>query len=77
MAAALAGARYGVKIRLPHAAVMTFLFRRDLNVRQKLTAIWRATVEHARRLGSFALIYKAMLVLGKAAASSQAHYYYT
>ena len=29
-AALIGGARYGAKIRLPHALVMTFLFRRDL-----------------------------------------------
>lgn len=60
--ALVSGARYGVKIRLPHAFVMTFMFRRDLSTRGKLKAILRAVSEHARTLGSFALVYKTVLV---------------
>lgn len=65
VAAAVAGARYGVKIRLPHALIMTFMFRRDLSVHDKLRVVIRAVLEHARSLGSFALVYKACLLLLK------------
>lgn len=66
VAAALAGARYGIKIRLPHALVMTFMFRRDLDTLAKLRVVWRAVTEHARSLGSFAFLYKACLLVLKA-----------
>jgi peroxisomal membrane protein 4 len=52
------GLRYGIKIRLPHAFVMTALFRRDLSSEQKLRTIWNLTREHALNLASFATIYK-------------------
>eukprot|EP00977_Amphora_coffeiformis_P001085 scaffold223_cov145-Amphora_coffeaeformis.AAC.9 len=65
VAALVSGVRYGIKIRLPHALVMTFMFRRDLSTKGKLRLITDAVLEHARSLGSFALIYKTTLVLLK------------
>ena len=56
------GVKYGVKIRLPHALVMTFMFRRDLSMHGKLRVVVKAVWEHAKSLGSFALIYKASLL---------------
>jgi peroxisomal membrane protein 4 len=58
LAGLLGGARYGVKIRLPHALVMTSLFRKDLTSRGKLRQILRMTLEHASHLAAFATIYK-------------------
>lgn len=66
LAATVAGARYGIKIRLPHALVMTFMFRRDLTTAAKLRVVYKAVAEHARSLGSFAFAYKACLLLLKA-----------
>ena len=65
MAAFRSGCQYGVKIRFPHALVMTFMFRRDLSTRDKLITIARAVFEHAKSLGSFAFLYKSTLVLLK------------
>ena len=64
-AALIGGARYGVKIRLPHALVMTFLFRRDLSHSEKLKSILRLALQHASSLAAFATIYKSILALLK------------
>jgi hypothetical protein len=61
----IGGARYGIKIRLPHALVMTLLFRRDLSAQKKLQSILRLAVEHATNLAAFACIYKSTLALLK------------
>jgi hypothetical protein len=58
----LGGARYGAKIRFPHALVMTFLFRIDLTFRHKLKSIVFLVTEHATNLASFAALYKLILV---------------
>lgn len=58
LGAMIAGARYGIKIRLPHAFVMTFLFKRQLTTQQKLNTIFKLTLEHASNLASFATLYK-------------------
>jgi Peroxisomal membrane protein 24. len=58
IAGLIGGGKYGIKIRLPHAAVMTLLFRGDASVREKLKLILKATWEHSRNLASFAAIYK-------------------
>jgi hypothetical protein len=55
------GAKYGIKIRLPHALLMTFLFRSDLNASQKLKRILKLSLEHAVKLAAFASIYKLMI----------------
>lgn len=61
LTALISAFRYGLKIRLPHALVMTFMFRRDLSTQGKLRVILRAVAEHATSLGSFAFIYKVTL----------------
>lgn len=63
----IGGARYGIKIRLPHALVMTMLFRRDLSALKKLQSIMRLVSEHATNLATFACIYKATLAVLKMA----------
>jgi hypothetical protein len=65
LAALIAGARYGIKVRLPHAFVMTFLFRQDLNAKQKLRAMLKLAGEHATNLAAFACIYKSILMTMK------------
>lgn len=57
----IAGARYGIKIRLPHAAVMTVLFRKDMDAKEKLQNVIQLTLEHATNLAAFATIYKTIL----------------
>ncbi|KAF2277419.1 peroxisomal membrane protein 4 [Westerdykella ornata] len=56
------GMVYGAKVRFPHALVMIFLFRSG-TFRQKTLAVLRATKQHARNLGFFALVYKAAMLL--------------
>ena len=63
--ALVGGARYGTKIRLPHAAIMTFLFKRNLSSHQKLHLIFRLVREHASNLAVFAAIYKSLLAILK------------
>lgn len=58
LAAVLGGARYGFKIRVPHALVMTVLFRRDLTSSEKLRSVIKLAMEHAGNLAMFAAIYK-------------------
>jgi hypothetical protein len=61
----LGGVRYGVKIRFPHALIMTFLFRRNLSTRDKLQTVIKLVGEHAANLASFATIYKSILLVLK------------
>jgi len=56
------GMVYGAKVRFPHALVMIFLFRSG-TFRQKILLVLKATRQHARNLGYFALIYKTSLLL--------------
>lgn len=65
LAAVVGGARYGIKIRLPHALVMTLLFRRDLSNKDKVRNVLKLVYEHASGLASFAAIYKTTLALLK------------
>jgi peroxisomal membrane protein 4 len=58
IAALVGGARYGVKVRLPHALVMTVLFRRDLTSKQKIESVLKLAFEHGSNLAAFAAIYK-------------------
>lgn len=62
IAAALGGSRYGIKIRLPHALVMTLLFRRDQSVSKQVATILILTRDHAINLATFAAIYKVQLM---------------
>jgi hypothetical protein len=61
----IGGARYGVKIRLPHALIMTCLFRSDMSASEKLKQIIQLVREHATNLALFATIYKSILLLLK------------
>jgi len=60
--AARNGAVYGAKVRFPHALVMIFLFRSG-TVRSKIALVLKATRTHARNLATFAVIYKAMMLV--------------
>ncbi|RKF61072.1 Peroxisomal membrane protein 4 [Erysiphe neolycopersici] len=62
--AARNGAVYGAKVRFPHALVITLLYRSG-TLREKLSAVLKATRTHATNLASFALIYKLSLLLLK------------
>jgi len=62
LTAALAGIRYGTKIRLPHATVMVLLFAQG-TLRDRIKRIARLTLQHASRLGAFAGLYKALLII--------------
>mmetsp|Transcript_25133 Transcript_25133/g.54187 ORF Transcript_25133/g.54187 Transcript_25133/m.54187 type:complete len:233 (+) Transcript_25133:112-810(+) len=57
----IGGGRYGLKIRVPHAIVMTFLFGSHLSFRKKLKAVAKLAAEHASNLAAFACLYKLML----------------
>jgi peroxisomal membrane protein 4 len=54
------GLVYGVKIRLPHALVMTFLFK-DGSFEDKIKTILRLTRDHAGRLACYVALYKTLL----------------
>ena len=58
IAGTLSGAKYGLKIRLPHATVMTFLFAKQLTFREKFKTIAKLSGEHATNLAVFVAIYK-------------------
>lgn len=58
MTSLVGGARYGLKIRIPHALVMTVLFRRDLTASDKIRSVAKLALEHASKLAAFATIYK-------------------
>jgi len=57
----IGGGRYGLKIRIPHAFVMTFLFGNKLPFRRKLQVIAKLAAEHSINLASFACLYKFLL----------------
>jgi peroxisomal membrane protein 4 len=57
------GLFYGTKIRLPHALVMTLLFRRNADIKKMLDPIAKLTWEHSRNLALFAGFYKMCLAL--------------
>ncbi|KAJ5463305.1 Mitochondrial inner membrane translocase subunit Tim17/Tim22/Tim23/peroxisomal protein PMP24 [Penicillium sp. IBT 31633x] len=56
------GIVYGSKVRFPHALVMIFLFRSG-TIREKTLLVLKATRQHARNLATFAVIYKASMIL--------------
>jgi peroxisomal membrane protein 4 len=67
---AFGGARYGAKIRLPHALVMSLLFggffsttstNKNNDIKCILRRVVQLTVEHASNLAKFAAIYKTVL----------------
>ena len=59
------GLFYGTKIRLPHALVMTLLFRRSNSIRAMADPIARMTWEHSRNLALFAGFYKIALAIAR------------
>lgn len=64
--ACIGGMRYGVKIRFPHALVMTLLFaKKNTTAKQRIMMILSATYEHSKNLATFATIYKSLLLLMK------------
>jgi peroxisomal membrane protein 4 len=84
---AFGGARYGAKIRLPHALVMSLLFggaavattpgKRQLDLESVLRKAVQLTVEHASSLAKFAAMYKTLLfafkLLRRSLSSSSYH----
>ncbi|XP_066278967.1 peroxisomal membrane protein 4-like [Branchiostoma lanceolatum] len=56
------GIVYGVKIRAPHALVMTFLFKEG-SLLEKFKIIAEATHLHARNLAMFVVLYKTLTTL--------------
>ncbi|KAG6832235.1 hypothetical protein H0H92_004200 [Tricholoma furcatifolium] len=64
--AILKGARngfvYGVKVRFPHAVVMSILFGRG-DWQTRLRNIYRATRQHAFNLAKFVTLYKTFLLI--------------
>lgn len=61
------GWNYGTKIRMPHALVMTFLFKPDLSLHNKFRQIMKLSFLHARNLSAFVLLYKLCLSAGTSA----------
>ncbi|CAE7202548.1 hypothetical protein P3342_010878 [Pyrenophora teres f. teres] len=55
------GIVYGCKVRFPHALVMIVLFRSG-TLRSKAHLVYKATRQHARNLGLFALVYKSTMI---------------
>ncbi|KAF9036484.1 peroxisomal membrane protein 4 [Hymenopellis radicata] len=53
---------YGVKVRFPHALVMSILFGRG-DWKTRLRGIFRATKQHSFNLAKFVTIYKTLLLL--------------
>lgn len=64
------GISYGVKIRFPHALVMTFMFA-DGSLQEKLRKIIKLTYTHARNLCVYVTLYKAMLVAMRSVTASK------
>lgn len=56
------GIVYGVKIRFPHALVMTLLFREG-SWKDKANGIYNATFTHASNLAKFVFLYKTLTKL--------------
>jgi hypothetical protein len=70
----IGGARYGIKVRLPHAVIMTSLFRNDLSSSQKINNILQLVMEHATNLAAFAALYKSIVLILKVLSHKYAHY---
>ncbi|KAF2636097.1 mitochondrial carrier [Massarina eburnea CBS 473.64] len=69
------GIVYGAKVRFPHALVMIVLFRSG-SLRSKCWLVFKATQQHARNLGLFALVYKSsMLFLRNASPTGKERQY--
>ena len=59
------GINYGTKIRFPHALVMTFLFKPDMDILSKIRRILKLTFLHARNLAAFVCVYKLVIAVGR------------
>eukprot|EP01084_Bolivina_argentea_P253654 426186_1 len=57
------GAIYGIKIRLPHAFVMTLLFSSNRSINGLSSIIFKKTKEHSLHLGKFVCLYKLLIVI--------------
>ncbi|CAD6586309.1 MAG: hypothetical protein CYPHOPRED_003469 [Cyphobasidiales sp. Tagirdzhanova-0007] len=57
-----AGLVYGVKVRAPHAIIMSLIFHRT-PWKTRLQFIYQATKQHALNLAKFVTIYKTMLLV--------------
>eukprot|EP00484_Ammonia_sp_Unknown_P025201 CAMPEP_0197051562 /NCGR_PEP_ID=MMETSP1384-20130603/26199_1 /TAXON_ID=29189 /ORGANISM="Ammonia sp." /LENGTH=252 /DNA_ID=CAMNT_0042484147 /DNA_START=35 /DNA_END=793 /DNA_ORIENTATION=+ len=57
------GLMYGVKIRLPHAFVMTLLFSHNRSITNMSSVIIKKTQEHSVHLGKYVMLYKLLIVL--------------
>jgi len=57
---------YGLKVRFPHALVMSVLFGRG-DWKQRALVICRATKQHALNLAKFVTLYKTFLLIQKKA----------
>ena len=57
------GLIYGVKIRFPHALVMTVLFQRHKPINEMASSIFQKTRQHSLNLGRFVCLYKLLVVL--------------
>jgi len=57
------GLIYGIKIRFPHAFVMTLLFAKNQSVGQMANTVFTKTQQHSLNLGRFVCLYKVLVVL--------------
>lgn len=67
------GVVYGFKIRLPHAFVMTMLFRNG-TLHDKLRAIIKATYTHSKNLGLYVLTFKIIRMLMRYFRAKEDHF---
>lgn len=58
------GVYYGGKVRVMHSIVMTLLFKSG-SLKSKILNIWLMTYEHAKNLGLYVFIYKAVVYMLK------------
>ncbi|KAJ8049477.1 Peroxisomal membrane protein 4 [Holothuria leucospilota] len=68
------GAVYGVKVRFPHALVMTFLFGRGTTL-EKFQGILQATYTHSKNLAKFVFLFKSMMVLLQRMEGKEQHFH--
>eukprot|EP00485_Elphidium_margaritaceum_P001032 CAMPEP_0202695004 /NCGR_PEP_ID=MMETSP1385-20130828/8713_1 /ASSEMBLY_ACC=CAM_ASM_000861 /TAXON_ID=933848 /ORGANISM="Elphidium margaritaceum" /LENGTH=251 /DNA_ID=CAMNT_0049350957 /DNA_START=55 /DNA_END=810 /DNA_ORIENTATION=- len=57
------GCVYGIKIRFPHALVMTLIFTNDRSIQNMSRTIFKKTKEHSLHLGHFVMMYKLLVVV--------------
>jgi peroxisomal membrane protein 4 len=64
------GASYGVKIRFPHALLMSLLFDKNNALNAILNKVARTTFTHAKNLAYFAFVYKLAVAICRQMPSS-------